>query len=87
MMHKVNGGIVDARGVPFFVGQTVVYPPSGQSQRIMLGTVLEVTSSAVVLHQLRYLRRGVEHPAQNPDETIRTTSSIIVIVDSLPEIP
>lgn len=84
MINKVNGVMTDSRGVPFEIGQTVIHTPSGERQVVLKAEIVELGKNNVVLGRIMNLR-GKEFPYRQ--DTIRTTSSTLVIVGSLPPVP
>lgn len=84
MINKRHDVLTDARGVPFEVGQDIIFTPSGERQIVLLGEVMDIGKNNVVLGNLRNLN-GAESAYYK--DTIRTTSSTMVIVDKLPVAP
>lgn len=83
MINKKNDVLTDARGVPFQVGQDIIFTPSGERQIVLLGELMAIGKNNVVLGRLRNLN-GRESTYYQ--DTIRTTSSTMVIVDKLPPV-
>jgi hypothetical protein len=81
MISMKNGVMSDARGIPFAVGQEVIFTPSGERQQVMLAEVVDLGKNNILLSRIRDLRGG-ENPYSK--DTIRTTSSTMVIVEKLP---
>lgn len=83
MIHKVDGKLADARGIPFEIGQTVIHTPSGERQIVLKAEIVDLGKNNVLLGNIHNL---VGREAGYRQETIRTTSSTLVIVDKLPPI-
>lgn len=83
MISMRNGVMSDSRGIPFAVGQEVIFTPSGERQEVMLAEVVSLGKNNILLGRIRNLRGG-ESPSRK--ETIRTTSSTMVIVEKLPSL-
>lgn len=79
--------ISDARGVPFQIGQTVMYPPASFTQSMMFGEVVDITEKGIFLNKLRSFQNGREYQESNPDKKVRRQAAVLVIVGALPETP